>query len=438
MKNKIFNNLLLKCAAIVSAIILWLIIVNVDNPTTTKTIYNIPVNLKNTETLTEAGTAYDVISGEAIAVQVKGPRNVVDSLKAADFVASADIDTREITDTVPIEVYCIKTGVTCIKNAPTVLKLSLEDIDEKTFDIKVSIIGTPAEGYAVGNSGTSRNKIRVKGPVSQLNLISKVVAQIDVSAAVTDLNENAPLKLFDGNGEEINIETSKLEMSISDVIVSTQILKTKNIPVKLTVSGETEAEYRYTGMDYSPKNITVAGYDEDLKQITSLTIPSDVISIKGLTETTKKQVTISSYLPNGIKLVSDATTVDVTLNIEPILAQEVAINKEDIVVNGKSDLLEYSYADNNPLAILVKGITRELSEITDGSIKATINVSGLVAGSHTVKVTFETTGSYKISDEYFVAVNVTEKPTDPQTDESKDGKADESESETQNVETVTR
>lgn len=438
MKNKIFNNLLLKCAAIVSAIILWLIIVNVDNPTTTKTIYNIPVNLKNTETLTEAGTAYDVISGEAIAVQVKGPRNVVDSLKAADFVASADIDTREITDTVPIEVYCIKTGVTCIKNAPTVLKLSLEDIDEKTFDIKVSIIGTPAEGYAVGNSGTSRNKIRVKGPVSQLNLISKVVAQIDVSAAVTDLNENAPLKLFDGNGEEINIETSKLEMSISDVIVSTQILKTKNIPVKLTVSGETEAEYRYTGMDYSPKNITVAGYDEDLKQITSLTIPSDVISIKGLTETTKKQVTISSYLPNGIKLVSDATTVDVTLNIEPILAQEVAINKEDIVVNGKSDLLEYSYADNNPLAILVKGITRELSEITDGSIKATINVSGLVAGSHTVKVTFETTGSYKISDEYFVAVNVTEKPTDPQTDENKDGKTDESESETQNVETVTR
>lgn len=438
MKNKIFNNLLLKCAAIVSAIILWLIIVNVDNPTTTKTIYNIPVNLKNTETLTEAGTAYDVISGEAIAVQVKGPRNVVDSLKAADFVASADIDTREITDTVPIEVYCIKTGVTCIKNAPTVLKLSLEDIDEKTFDIKVSIIGTPAEGYAVGNSGTSRNKIRVKGPVSQLNLISKVVAQIDVSAAVTDLNENAPLKLFDGNGEEINIETSKLEMSISDVIVSTQILKTKNIPVKLTVSGETEAEYRYTGMDYSPKNITVAGYDEDLKQITSLTIPSDVISIKGLTETTKKQVTISSYLPNGIKLVSDDTTVDVTLNIEPILAQEVAINKEDIVVNGKSDLLEYSYADNNPLAILVKGITRELSEITDGSIKATINVSGLVAGSHTVKVTFETTGSYKISDEYFVAVNVTEKPTDPQTDENKDGKTDESESETQNVETVTR
>ena len=438
MKNKIFNNLLLKCAAIVSAIILWLIIVNVDNPTTTKTIYNIPVNLKNTETLTEAGTAYDVISGEAIAVQVKGPRNVVDSLKAADFVASADIDTREITDTVPIEVYCIKTGITCIKNAPTVLKLSLEDIDEKTFDIKVSIIGTPAEGYAVGNSGTSRNKIRVKGPVSQLNLISKVVAPIDVSAAVTDLNENAPLKLFDGNGEEINIETSKLEMSISDVIVSTQILKTKNIPVKLTVSGETESEYRYTGMDYSPKNITVAGYDEDLKQITSLTIPSDVISIKGLTETTKKQVTISSYIPNGVKLVSDATTVDVTLNIEPILAQEVAINKEDIVVNDKSDLLEYSYADNNPLAILVKGITRELSEITDGSIKATINVSGLVAGSHTVKVTFETTGSYKISDEYFVAVNVTEKPTDPQTDESKDGKTDESESETQNVETVTR
>lgn len=438
MKKKIFNNLLLKCVAVVSAIILWLIIVNVDNPTTTKTVYNIPVNLKNTDTLTDAGTAYDIISGETIAVQVKGPRSIVDGLKSSDFVASADIETREITDTVPIEVYCTKSGVTCIKNSPTVLKLSLEDIDEKTFDIKITITGTPAEGYAVGTSSTSRNKIRVKGPVSQLNLINKVVAQIDVSAAVTDLNENAPLKLYDGNGEEIDIQASKLEMSISDVIVSTQILKTKNIPVKLTVSGETDAEYRYTGMDYSPKNITVAGYDEDLKQITSLTIPSDVISLKGLTETTKKQITISSYLPSGITLASDAATIEVTLNIEPILAQEVAINKEDIVVNGKSDLLEYSYADDNPLAILVKGITQELSEITDGSIKASINVSGLVTGSHTVKVTFETTGSYKISDEYFVAVNVTEKPTEAQTDEKEDEKTDTLEDGSDSVEAVTR
>ena len=51
MKKKIFNNLIFKIAAVISAIVLWLIIVNVDNPTTTRTIYNIPVNLKNTETL---------------------------------------------------------------------------------------------------------------------------------------------------------------------------------------------------------------------------------------------------------------------------------------------------------------------------------------------------------------------------------------------------
>lgn len=413
MKKKIFNNLIFKIAAVISAIVLWLIIVNVDNPTTTRTIYNIPVNLKNTETLDDAGTAYDIISGDTVAIQVKGPRNLIDSLKASDFVASADIDAREITDTVPIEVTCTKNNVTCIKNTPTVLKLSLEDIDEKTFDIEVEVAGNPAEGFAVGSAKASRNKIRIRGPVSQLNLISKVVARIDVSAAVTDLDENAPIRIYDGNGEEIDIEKSKLEISISDVIVSAQILKTKTIPVKLTVSGETETDYRYTGMDYSPKNITVAGYDDDLKQITALTIPSDVISIKGLTETTNKQITISSYLPAGISVVSDLSTIDVTLNIEPVLTQEVTISKDSITVNGKSDLLDYSYSDNNDLIIQVKGITEELEELDAANIKAAINVSGLVPGSHSVKVTFETTGSYKISDEYFVAVNVAEKTAPP-------------------------
>lgn len=418
MKKKIFNNLIFKIAAVISAIVLWLIIVNVDNPTTTRTIYNIPVNLKNTETLDDAGTAYDIISGDTVAIQVKGPRNLIDSLKASDFVASADIDAREITDTVPIEVSCIKSNVTCIKNTPTVLKLSLEDIDEKTFDIEVDVTGSPADGFAVGSAKTSRNKIRVRGPVSQLSLISRVVAGIDVSAAVTDLNENAPIRLYDGNGEEIDAEKSKLEISISDVIVSVQILKTKTIPVKLTVSGETEADYRYTGMDYYPKNIIVAGYDDDLKQITTLTIPSDVISIKGLTETTSKQITISSYLPAGISVVSDPSTIDVTLNIEPVITQEVAISKDSITVNGKSDSLDYSYSDNNDLVIQIKGIAEELEDLDTDNIKATINVSGLVAGSHSVKVTFETTGSYKISDEYFVAVNVTEKTTSPDDDGS--------------------
>ena len=52
MKEKMFKNLSLKILSAVFAVVLWTIIVNIYDPTTSYTFSNVTVQLINTESLT--------------------------------------------------------------------------------------------------------------------------------------------------------------------------------------------------------------------------------------------------------------------------------------------------------------------------------------------------------------------------------------------------
>ena len=60
MKEKIFKNLSLKILSVVFAVVLWTIIVNIYDPTTSYTFSNVSVQLINTESLTDKNYSYAV------------------------------------------------------------------------------------------------------------------------------------------------------------------------------------------------------------------------------------------------------------------------------------------------------------------------------------------------------------------------------------------
>ena len=91
MKEKLLNNLSLKILSAVCAIIIWIIIVNVYDPSTSVTVSGVEVQLVNTESLTEKEYAYEVVDGSKISVYISGPRSIVTDIKAKDIVATADL-----------------------------------------------------------------------------------------------------------------------------------------------------------------------------------------------------------------------------------------------------------------------------------------------------------------------------------------------------------
>ena len=111
MKKKLTNNWLLKIGSLVFAFCLWLIVMNVENPTTPQTFSNIEVQFVNTEVLTDQGLVYEVLDDTDVIknITVYGPRNTVELLKNEDIVAKADFNNLTNVNTIPIEFSNVET-----------------------------------------------------------------------------------------------------------------------------------------------------------------------------------------------------------------------------------------------------------------------------------------------------------------------------------------
>ena len=92
MKTKIFNNLLLKILSVVAAVLLWLMVVNIDDAIDSKPFRNVKVNMINTDILTTQGQMCCIEEGtDTVDLTVYARRSVLKDLKASDFIVTADM-----------------------------------------------------------------------------------------------------------------------------------------------------------------------------------------------------------------------------------------------------------------------------------------------------------------------------------------------------------
>ena len=92
MKAKIFDNLLFKILALLMAVLLWVVVVNIDDAVSYKKISGVKVNLINTDVLTSQDQTIRVEEGtDTVNLTVYARSSVLKSLKAEDFSATADV-----------------------------------------------------------------------------------------------------------------------------------------------------------------------------------------------------------------------------------------------------------------------------------------------------------------------------------------------------------
>ena len=106
MKSKLTENIGLKIAAVFFAAVLWLIVVNVDDPVDTVTFRGIPVKVTNDEVVTNTGKIYQIVDDtQTVTVVVSAPRSILSSITEEDIVATADMREMELKTLVPIKAY---------------------------------------------------------------------------------------------------------------------------------------------------------------------------------------------------------------------------------------------------------------------------------------------------------------------------------------------
>lgn len=407
MKEKLLNNLSLKILSAVCAIIIWIIIVNVYDPSTSVTVSGVEVQLVNTESLTEKEYAYDVVDGSKISVYISGPRSIVTDIKAKDIVATADLSNVTVfSDYVDIDVKVVKDGVSAssIEIAPktTAIRLKIENRVTKTFNIDTELVGTPADGYVIGGQQISPSSVKVTGTSSVVDSISSVKVSYDVSGATMNISDAAPIKIYDSQGTEI--VDDRIELSKTAVDIKVNVLMTKTVPVTYKTKGTPADGYGVSGIDQAVTEAVIAGTEDALRDVNSIDVPDSAIDVSGLNADKIFHVRLSSYLPGNIIVMSEGV-VNVTVRIYPVSERDISVPVTGIVLSNLPQGYNISFGDVTAVNITVKGEQSVLTALTVTGIIPTIDLSGIKEGDNTLRLKVTLPANCTLKQNY--TVNVT-------------------------------
>ncbi|RGU31158.1 hypothetical protein DWW86_11105 [Ruminococcus sp. AF17-22AC] len=416
MKKKLGNNLGLKILSFVIAILVWLLVVNINNPIGTKSFVISDVQLLN-EAYIDADGKMCMQDEEQVPIRVtiKAQRKILDKISVNNIRAVADLQQAVSLNTdpvmVPITVLCDHIMQDNIEVSPQNLSLHLEDKDTQEFVVNVTTDNTkPDRGYEIGTLTSNPEKIKITGPTSLINKIDKVNASIDVDGATEDITTEKDVKIIDKNGEEFT-DSDMGYLNVSRVYVTAKLWKVQaNVKIKAGYSGSPKSGYQVESVSTTPNVISVAGSEEALAtlkdQNNTITIPDYVADISDRDSDLEEKINISDYLPDGLKLTSDSSEdVFVRVNVLPMGSSVCEVPTKNIVVNHAPDGMQVSF-DTANIEVRVQKTDSSLDDLTEDQIKASIDLSDVGEGSHEVPVSIEIPDGYELVDDVTTGVEV--------------------------------
>ena len=215
-----------------------------------------------------------------------------------------------------------------------------------------------------------------------LNKIAKVKALIDLKAA--NLTEKGTFTIdsiilvaYASDGSIIeNVETVPAKINASVVVDSYYA----ELPVKVTTTGNLKNGYAISNLTSSIQKVSVYGDEEAIKNLQYIEAS---LSVDDLSE--NKTVAVTLTKPSGVRYMTETTT-----NVDIKLEQEISKEFEGIgiehtnLANGYTAGIASGY--DNTVTVIAKGVESVLNSFDQTKIIATVDLSGLTAGTHEVEV----------------------------------------------------
>lgn len=418
MRNRLVRNWGLKLGSFLFAAVLWLIVTNINDPIGTYRVYNVPVNIQNTDLITNNGRVYEILDNTDVidVVTISAKRSIIDSLNESNVVAVADVNDLTSVNTINIKLSTNKYNdkLESIRGNIDSVRLNIENEKTKTLPLRTETRGTVKEGYMVGDITTEQNLVAISGPESVVEQVKRAVAAVDVSGFTNNIGTDSEVRLYDENDKVINADS--LVKNISKVRVTVEILELKTVPISWSVMGTPARGYEATGdITASRNNVLIAGKSSIIENISAIEIPETVLDITGATESLETIVNLNDYLPNGIRLAEEnfKGRVSVEVPIEAVIERRVELPVSAIQVLNVPEGFEYEAAEEEgSYYITLVGLARDVNALDIQTIQATADMAQyaeeMTAGHYTVELAFNLEGAITLKDTVSIGINVSE------------------------------
>ena len=304
MKQKIIAALTkdvgLKILAFIFAFLLCLVVVNIDDPTQTRT-FTAVVTVTNDDVLQSSGKLYEIKDGiNTVSFRVTAKRSIIEKLSPSDFSAVADMNNLENEERIPVTIAAKSyANYITISSKQNYLYVVLEDEKTQRFVISAQTTGQIEDGLAVDTVTCSPTVLTVTGPEEVVSTINSVVATANITGVTSNFTENVIPKFYDAKGEVV--DSSSLSLSVSTVSVSVAFVNTKTVDIVVKTSGILSSDLTLGSIKTDPSSVMIIGEATALNDVSNITIPESVINLSNLTGsfTTTESFAIADNLNIG-------------------------------------------------------------------------------------------------------------------------------------------
>ena len=443
MKHKWTNNLGLKIVSLLVSCLIWVVVTNTNDPESTQVYKNVPITIKNQDTITNANKTFTVVDGvDKINVYVTARKSVRSSLAADSFIVKADMENyNEALGTVTLEISCEDGRIRQedIRMLPSSLKISMEDKVEQNFGMAVVTTGKPDKGYEVGKTTiVTGDTIRIAGPESLINIIGKVTISVDVTNMSMGSTDFYPIRIEDKNGATLTDgQMSNLELKNSDGVslqnnsaeVRTELWKVYNdIPLKVEVTGEVAPGYKVSAVTLAPQTINLVAEENAIEELGGIIQLKDPVNVEGMTETQDFTVDLNDTLNqyDDIRLESDiSSAITVHVGIDEVGSKTFQMPISDIIMHNTPSDKKLIFSPADAVSISVKTTSEDSEEaitLTLSDISAEIDLKSCeINGSYTLPVNVTLPEGYELVNDVSIVVNIEEQDNEAEIEANTEG-----------------
>ena len=388
MKERLTRNLDLKILAIVFAIILWLVVVNIDDPIKTQNFNGIEVQILNAQELENKGQCYEVLDNtDVVNVSVVGRRSVVEKITKDNITATADISNLSSVNSGTIVASVNKSANDVeVKVSEPTIRFNIEPLSKITKRLTVDVEGNPADGYVLAGRTLGVTQVEISGPKSIIDSIDTAKASINVDNATSTVSASSQIFLYDKAGKKVS--SSRLELSNSGVSITQEIQYSKIVEINYQFSGEPEEGYALTGDIKADRTVvTLRGRKSQLDGINSINVRGEDLSVEGERTNKTVEINLNDYLPFGVEIAEEKfngkISVTAVIRRETHLDLEVntvRIQKKGLATGKSLEIIDDgTYVHDSVLKVRLTGLATALNEVDEDAIPVILDLDAYMS-----------------------------------------------------------
>ncbi|MGL4800475.1 MAG: CdaR family protein [Cellulosilyticaceae bacterium] len=408
--NKFFsNNLPWKIVSLLLATMLWVFVINTQNPILPKEIRVSNINIRGINELEAKGFALqneEELRNLQVKVTIRGPRLEMDKILndeknldvRIDLTPYANMLTSDDAESIEKPVNLIVNhnleGIKIEEVKPETVSVIFEKEETQEITIYPKIQGGNNSEYMALEPVLNPRTVKISGPKSAVKSVRRAVVDINVDKFSQDaISDTVPIRLLDEKGEEV----TGVKKSPEQIQITLPIGKKKKVPVEEQFKGTLPPGYIKTNTLVTPKEVTIVGDPKVIDGIDSIKL--EAISLDNMIQSSTFNVNL--LLPDNVTPIDKIEgKAVVTVEIQKESFYEYGINTKDLLVQytGLPSTYEVEIVEGEIILVL-SGTAENLLGITGKNVEAFIDLTTLGElsnGTYSAPITFKIPENLKV------------------------------------------